>query len=150
MRIEGERERDYRMCAVLVSVSTLKKESHSQPLRSILRSPECISHYPWQGKSFAPGNESAFPRGIAKFGTSHYISGRRRSMFLYCGERLALAEGFHSAASEHSPEGCVSQDGCILCSGGAAGCPGLSCRAQSLWTVLPGRCVGSWGRKRPP
>ena len=53
-------------------------------------------------------------------------------MFLYSGERLALAEGFHSAASEHSPEGCVSQDGCILCSGGAAGCPGLSCRAVTL------------------
>ena len=69
-------------------------------------------------------------------------------MFLYCGERLALAKGFHSAASEHSLEGCVSQDGCILCSRGAAGCPGLSYRAQSLWTVLPGRCVGSWGRRR--
>ena len=37
-------------------------------------------------------------------------------MFLYCGERPAPAEGFSASLSEHSPEGCVPQDSCRLCS----------------------------------
>ena len=37
-------------------------------------------------------------------------------MFPYCGEKHATDEGFHAVVSEHSPEGCVSQDGCRGCS----------------------------------
>ena len=37
-------------------------------------------------------------------------------MFLYCGERPPPAKGFGASLSEHSPEGCVSQDGCRGCS----------------------------------
>ena len=64
-------------------------------------------------------------------------------MFLYCGERAAPAEGFGASLSEHSPEGCVSQDGCSLCRLGAAGCPGLWCRAGSL--LCPRGCVPGQG-----
>ena len=58
------------------------------------------------------------------------------------------ADGFHAAASEHSPEGCVSQDGCRLCSLGAAGCPWLWCRAGSL--LCPRGCVPGQGLCRLP
>ena len=63
-------------------------------------------------------------------------------MFLYCGERLALAEGFHSAASEHSPEGCVSQDGCRLFSQGCSRVPRAV--VQSRVPAVPqGLCAGA-------
>ena len=44
-------------------------------------------------------------------------------MFLYCGERAAPDVSYGASLSEHSPEGCR------LCRLGAAGCPGLWCRA---------------------
>ena len=63
-------------------------------------------------------------------------------MFLYCGERPALAKVFRSAASEHSPEGCVSQDGCRLCSRGCSRV--LRAVVQSRVPAVPqGLCAGA-------
>ena len=83
-------------------------------------------------------------------------------MFLYCGERPAPAEGFSASLSEHSPEGCVSQDGCRLCSRGCSRVPravvqsrvpavphtGAVCRGrdsaacQAQHSACPGSCPG--------
>ena len=63
-------------------------------------------------------------------------------MFLYCGERPVPAEGFCAAASEHSPEGCVCQDGCRLCSQGCSRVPRAV--VQSRVPAVPqGLCAGT-------
>ena len=63
-------------------------------------------------------------------------------MFLYCGERPAPAEGFGASLSEHSPEGCVSQDGCRLCSRGCSRVPRAV--VQSRVPAVPqGLCAGA-------
>ena len=63
-------------------------------------------------------------------------------MFLYCGERRAPAEGFGASLSEHSPEGCVSQDGCRLCSRGCSRVPRAV--VQSRVPAVPqGLCAGA-------
>ena len=63
-------------------------------------------------------------------------------MFLYCGERAAPAEGFGASLSEHSPEGCVSQDGCRLCSRGCSRVPRAV--VQSRVPAVPqGLCAGA-------
>ena len=63
-------------------------------------------------------------------------------MVLYCGERPAPAEGFGASLSEHSPEGCVSQDGCRLCSRGCSRVPRAV--VQSRVPAVPqGLCAGA-------
>lgn len=63
-------------------------------------------------------------------------------MFLYCGERPAPDVGFFAAVSEHSPEGCVSQDGCRLCSRGCSRVPRAV--VQSRVPAVPqGLCAGA-------
>ena len=63
-------------------------------------------------------------------------------MFLYCGERPVPAEGFCAGASEHSPEGCVCQDGCRLCSWGGSQVPRAV--VQSRVPAVPqGLCAGA-------
>ena len=63
-------------------------------------------------------------------------------MFLYCGERSAPDEGFGASLSEHSPEGCVSQDGCRLCSRGCSRVPRAV--VQSRVPAVPqGLCAGA-------
>ena len=63
-------------------------------------------------------------------------------MFLYCGERAAPAEGFGASLSEHSPQGCVSQDGCRLCSRGCSRVPRAV--VQSRVPAVPqGLCAGA-------
>ena len=63
-------------------------------------------------------------------------------MFLYCGERPAPAVGFCASLSEHSPEGCVSQDGCRLCSRGCSRVPRAV--VQSRVPAVPqGLCAGA-------
>ena len=63
-------------------------------------------------------------------------------MFLYCGERAAPDVGFCAAVSEHSPEGCVSQDGCRLCSRGCSRVPRAV--VQSRVPAVPqGLCAGA-------
>ena len=63
-------------------------------------------------------------------------------MFLYCRERPVTAEGFCAAVSEHSPEGCVSQDGCRLCSRGCSRVPRAV--VQSRVPAVPqGLCAGA-------
>ena len=63
-------------------------------------------------------------------------------MFLYCEERSAPDEGFGVAVSEHSPEGCVSQDSCRLCSRGCSRVPRAV--VQSRVPAVPqGLCAGA-------
>ena len=63
-------------------------------------------------------------------------------MFPNCGEGPAPAEGFCAAVSEHSPEGCVSQDGCRLCSRGCSRVPRAV--VQSRVPAVPqGLCAGA-------
>jgi len=55
---------------------------------------------------------------------------------------LLHAEGFRAAASEHSPEGCVSQDSCRLCSRGCSRVPRAV--VQSRVPAVPqGLCAGA-------
>jgi len=63
-------------------------------------------------------------------------------VFLYCGKRPAPDEGLHAAALEHSPECCVSQDGCRLCSRGCSRVPRAV--VQSRVPAVPqGLCAGA-------
>uniref|UniRef100_A0A8V0X2T0 Olfactory receptor n=1 Tax=Gallus gallus TaxID=9031 RepID=A0A8V0X2T0_CHICK len=63
-------------------------------------------------------------------------------MFLHCGERPAPDEGFGASLSEHSPEGCVSQDGCRLFSWGCIRVPRAV--VQSRVPAVPqGLCAGA-------
>ena len=63
-------------------------------------------------------------------------------MLLYCRKRPAPDEGFRAAASEHRPEGCVSQDGCRLCSWGCSRVPRAV--VQSRVPAVPqGLCAGA-------
>ena len=63
-------------------------------------------------------------------------------MFPYCGEKHGPDEGFHAVVSEHSPEGCVSQDGCRLCSRGCSRVPRAV--VQSRVPAVPqGLCAGA-------
>ena len=62
-------------------------------------------------------------------------------MFPNCGEENAPAEGFRAAASEHSPQFCMSQDGCRLCSRGCSRVPRAV--VQSRVPAVPqGLCAG--------
>ena len=55
---------------------------------------------------------------------------------------LLHAEGFGAAASVHSPEGCMSQDGCRLCSRGCSRVPRAV--VQSRVPAVPqGLCAGA-------
>ena len=59
-----------------------------------------------------------------------------------CGEGPAPAECFRAAVSEHSPEGCVSQDSCRLCSRGCSRVPRAV--VQSRVPAVPqGLCAGA-------
>ena len=61
--------------------------------------------------------------------------------FISC-KRPVPYEVFPSAASEHSPEGCVSQDGCRLCSRGCSRVPRAV--VQSRVPAVPqGLCAGA-------
>ena len=61
---------------------------------------------------------------------------------LYQGKSPALTKGFGAAASEHSPEGCVSQHGCRLCSRGCSRVPRAV--VQSRVPAVPqGLCAGA-------
>lgn len=63
-------------------------------------------------------------------------------MFPYCGEKHAPDEVVHAVVSEHSPEGCVSQDGCRLCSRGCSRVPRAV--VQSRVPAVPqGLCAGA-------
>ena len=92
------------------------------------------------------------------------------TLFLYHGNRSAPNQGFR----EHSPEGCVCQDGCRLCSQGCSRVPravvqsrvpavphtGAVCRGrdsaacQAQHSACPGSCPGRsgemWGGRSPP
>ena len=58
------------------------------------------------------------------------------------GEIPAPDEGFHASVSEHSPEGCVPQDGCRLCSRGCSQVPRAV--VQSRVPAVPqGLCAGA-------
>ena len=60
------------------------------------------------------------------------------TLFLYHGNRSAPNQGF----CEHSPEGCVSQDGCRLCSRGCSRVPRAV--VQSRVPAVPqGLCAGA-------
>ena len=86
--------------------------------------------------------ELCIPGGITNSGTYHSRSGFRHSVFLYCRKRPAPDEGFRAAASEHRPEGCVSQDGCRLCSRGCSWVPRAV--VQSRVPAVPqGLCAGA-------
>ena len=62
--------------------------------------------------------------------------------------RTCPAEGFGAAASEHSPEVCVSQDGCRLCSRGCSRVPRAVLQSRSL--LCPRGCVPGQGLCRLP
>ena len=60
------------------------------------------------------------------------------TLFLYHGNRWKPNQGFH----EHSPEGCVCQDGCRLCSRGCSRVPRAV--VQSRVPAVPqGLCAGA-------
>ena len=81
-------------------------------------------------------------------GISHCTSGCRHSMLLYQGKRSAPAEVIYAKESEHSPEGCVCQDGCRLCSRGCSRVPRAVVQSRSL--LWPRGCVPGQGLCRLP
>jgi len=90
----------------------------------------------------AVGNAASFPGGISKFETTQSRSGCRQTVFLYQGKRPAPTKGFGAAASEHSPEGCVSQDGCRRCSRGCSRVPRAVVQSR-VPAVAQGLCAGA-------
>ena len=81
-------------------------------------------------------------------GITHCTSGCRHSMLLYQGKRSAPAEVIYAKESEHSPEGCVCQDGCRLCSRGCSRVPRAVVQSRSL--LWPRGCVPGQGLCRLP
>ena len=93
--------------------------------------------------------ELCFPGGITNSGTFHSTSGFRHSVFLYQGKRL-LVQLMVSMLQHQStaPRAVCPRTAAGCAAGGAAGCPGLWCRAGSL--LCPRGCVPGQGLCRLP
>ena len=88
----------------------------------------------------AAGRAALFLEGSVSF--RHPIAHQASDALCFFIREKAPAEGFGAAASEHSPEGCVSQDGCRLCSRGCSRVPRAV--VQSRVPAVPqGLCAGA-------
>ena len=67
------------------------------------------------------------------------LSAPGSSILIYCGEGPALDEGFPAAAQSTALRAPCPMSAAGCAAGGAAGCPGLSCRAGPC--CAPGLCA---------